>query len=122
MPTASTRVYSIGSLTGPLPFAQVIRSLLKTVNDKRARSAASKDTTSLGEVVELGHSLANTAERWTQKRIEYLDAVQGPISQKDTRVFDHDLLREIKEMKSCGDLINVLNGCNEEDGLRYERE
>ena len=123
MATASTHVYSVGSLTGPLPFAQVIRSLLKFIHDERARRAATQDAaTAAAHERRLGRSLANTAEGWTQKRIEYLDAVQGPIIHKDTRLFDHDRLREMEEIRSYEDLITFLNGCNEQDGFRYERE
>ena len=110
MATASTHVYSLGSLTGPIPFAQVIRTLLKCVHDKTLNER------------HLSRSLATTAEQWTQKRIEYLAAVRGDISHKDTRLFDYDHIQGMKKIESYDDLINFLNRCNEQKGFRYERE
>ena len=123
MATESTRIYSIGSLTGPLPFAQVIRTLLRVVQDKVAQRATSKDPGMAHlEEVAVGHDLANTAEYWTQKRIEYLDAVKGAIDHKDTRLFDYDLLQAMKKVRSYEDVINFLNACNDQDVFRFERE
>lgn len=49
MPSQSTHIYSVGGLTGPVPFTQVIRSLIATPNDEHSRSASFKDTAFLDD-------------------------------------------------------------------------
>ena len=128
MPLQPPNIYSIGSLTGPVPFKQVIRSLIATLNDEAARCAVFKGTVFLddrnspGTISDFIRNITDLAERWTQKRIEYLDAAHGSINHRDGRLFDHDLIQKMRKTKSYGELIGVLDECQNEHGLHYERE
>lgn len=60
MPTVSTHIYSEGSLTGALPFTEVIRSLLKTITGECVAMADSDESAYSGH---RGRYLSETAER-----------------------------------------------------------
>ena len=125
MPSQSKLSYSIGSLTGPVPFAQVVRSMIANLNDKNARIGPFKETVSLDDrsspevISEFIRNLTRVAERWTQQRIHYLDAAQGLISHRDTRLFDHDLIGDMSRSKTYTDLTCVLDRCETEHRLLY---
>ncbi|KAK5105634.1 hypothetical protein LTR62_002639 [Meristemomyces frigidus] len=128
MPSKPTYTYSLGSLTGPVPFARVIRSMIDTLNDENARISPSKGTvffddgSSPDTTSAFIRNITSVAERWTQKRIEYLNAVPGSISHRDARLFDHEFIRDMSRSKTYADLIRVLDGCENERRLVYERE
>lgn len=128
MPSKPTHTYSLGSLTGPVPFARVIRSMIDTLNDEKARIDTLQDTIftddrrSPDTISAFIRNITNIAEQWTQKRIDYLDAASGSISHRDARLFDHELIRDMSRSKTYTDLICVLERCENERRLEYERE
>ncbi|KAK3617147.1 hypothetical protein LTR22_026828 [Elasticomyces elasticus] len=120
MPFETTHTYSLGSLTGSVPFANVMRSMIETLNDENARIGAFKDTVFLNgrsspdAIFEFIQNITSAAERWSQKRIDYLDAVPGSIGHKDRRLFDHELIRDMSRSMTYSDTICVLDRCGNE--------
>ncbi|KAK3614643.1 hypothetical protein LTR22_027708, partial [Elasticomyces elasticus] len=110
MPSETTHTYNLGSLTGPIPFAHVIRSMIDTLNDENARirpfndTVFSDDRTSPDAIFDFIQKISGAAERWTQKRIDYLDAISGSIRHGDTRLFDHELIRDMSRSKTYSDM------------------
>ncbi|KAK4897887.1 hypothetical protein LTR49_027914 [Elasticomyces elasticus] len=137
MPFKTTHTYSLGSLTGSVPFANVIRSMIETLNDENARIGAFKDTVFLDgrsspdAIFEFIQNITSAAERWSQKRIDYLDAVPGSMGHKDRRLFDHELIRDMSRSMTYSDTICVLDRCGnernetpmieQEDAVTFER-
>jgi len=102
--------------------------MIANLNDKNARIGPFKETVFLDDrrspevISEYIRNLTGIAERWTQQRIHYLDAAQGSISHRDTRLFDHDLIEDMSRSETYTDLICVLDRCESEHRLQYERE
>lgn len=68
------------------------------------------------------HHITNLAEEWTKARIAHLDAIQGPIGNRDTRVFDYHLIRTLAKAASHEELRVVLEACVDQRGLHFQRE
>lgn len=68
------------------------------------------------------HHITNLAEEWTKARIAHLDAIHGPIGNRDTRVFDYHLIRTLAKAASHEELRVVLEACVDQRGLHFQRE
>lgn len=128
MPSKPMHTYSLGSLTGPVPSARVIRSTIDTLDDESAptglfkRNVSFDDGGSADAMFAFVRNITNVAQCWTRKRIEYLHVVPGSISHRDTRLFDHALVRDKPQSKTYKDLVRVLERCATGLGLKWERE